>query len=71
MSSLNSWAEFAGVFRQTREAFLQHESAKAELKALMPEDVKEAIGHGLRAKRSRSGAIRFDLLEEEAKRAAV
>ena len=70
MSSSNSWAEFAGVFRQTREAFLQHENAKAELKALMPEDAKEAIGHGLRAKRSRSGAISFDL-EEEAKRARV
>jgi hypothetical protein len=71
MSSSNSWAEFAGVFRQTREAFLQHESAKAELKALMPEDAKEAIGYGVRAKRSRSGAISFDLLEEEANRATV
>jgi hypothetical protein len=28
----------------------------------MPEDAKEAIGHGVRAKRSKSGAIRFDLL---------
>ena len=28
----------------------------------MPEDAKEAIGHGLRAKRSKSGAISFDLL---------
>jgi hypothetical protein len=71
MSSSNSWAEFAGIFRQTRSAFLQHEGAKAELKALMPEDAKEAIGHGVRAKRSRSGAVSFDLLEGEAKRAAV
>ena len=29
----------------------------------MPEDAKEAIGHGIRAKRSKSGAISFDLLE--------
>ena len=29
----------------------------------MPEDAKEAIGHGVRAKRSKSGAISFDLLE--------
>jgi hypothetical protein len=71
MSSSNSWSEFAGIFRQTRSAFLQHESAKAELKALMPEDAKEAIGHGVRAKRSRSGAVSFDLLEGEAKRATV
>ena len=31
----------------------------------MPEDAKEAIGHGVRAKRSKSGAISFDLLEVE------
>ena len=66
MSSSNSWAEFAGVFCQTRSAFLQHENAKAELKGLMPEDAKEAIGHGIRAKRSKSGAVSFDLLEAEA-----
>ena len=62
MSASNSWAEFAGVFRSTRSAFLEHERAKVELKALMPEDAKEAIGHGVRAKRSKSGAISFDLL---------
>jgi predicted phage-related endonuclease len=71
MSSSNSWAEFAGVFRQTRMAFLQHENAKTELKGLMPEDAKEAIGHGLRAKRSKSGAVSFDLLEVEAGHAAL
>jgi predicted phage-related endonuclease len=71
MSSSNSWGEFAGVFRQTRDAFLQHENAKAELKGLMPEDAKEATGHGIRAKRSKSGAISFDLLEVEASDAAL
>ena len=55
MGSSNAWGEFAGVFRQTRTAFLQHENAKAELKGLMPEDAKEAVGHGIRAKRSKSG----------------
>ena len=63
MATSNSWAEFAGLFRSTRPAFLEHERSKAELKALMPEDAKEAIGHGIRAKRSKSGAISFDLLE--------
>ena len=63
MSASNSWAEFAGVFRSTRSAFLEHEKAKVELKGLMPEDAKEAIGHGVRAKRSKSGAISFDLLD--------
>jgi predicted phage-related endonuclease len=65
MSASNSWAEFAGLFRTTRQAFVDHERSKAELKALMPEDAKEAIGHGVRAKRSKSGAVSFDLLEVE------
>ena len=60
MSASNSWAEFAGLFCSTRQAFLDHERSKAELKALMPEDAKEAIGHGVRAKRSKSG-VSFDL----------
>ena len=64
MSGSNSWAEFAGLFRSTRAAFLDHERAKSELKALMPEDAKEASGHGVRAKRSKSGAVSFDLLDE-------
>jgi len=71
MSSSNSWAEFAALFRSTRGAFLDHERAKTELKALIPEDAKEAIGHGVRAKRSRSGAVRFDVLETEPGHAAV
>jgi predicted phage-related endonuclease len=71
MTSSNSWAEFAGLFRSTRQAFLEHERSKTELKALMPEDAKEAIGHGIRAKRSKSGAISFDLLLVENNRAAV
>ena len=71
MSSSNSWAEFAALFRNTRTAFLDHERAKNELKALIPEDAKEAIGHGVRAKRSRSGAVSFDVLEPEASRAAI
>jgi len=71
MSASNSWAEFADLFRTTRQAFLDHERAKSELKALMPEDAKEAIGHGVRAKRSKSGAISLDLLEAEASHAAL
>ncbi len=71
MSSSNSWAEFAGVFCQTRTAFLEHDAAKAELKKLIPEDAKEAIGHGVRARRSKSGAISFDLHDFEAGHAAL
>ena len=71
MTSSNSWAEFAARFRSTRTAFLDHERAKSELKALMPEDAKEAIGHGVRAKRSKSGAVSFDVLETEAAYAPI
>jgi hypothetical protein len=65
MSSSNSWAELAGAFRRTRNAFLEHENAKTELKKLVPEDAKEATGHGIRAKRSKSGAVSFDLVAAE------
>jgi predicted phage-related endonuclease len=71
MSASNSWAELAGLFRNTRQAFLDHERSKAELKALIPEDAKEAIGHGVRAKRSKSGAVSFDLLGVEGSHAAL
>jgi putative phage-type endonuclease len=71
MSASNSWAEFAALFCKTRSAFLDHERAKSELKALMPEDAKEAIGHGVKAKRSKSGAVSFDVLETEASHAPV
>ena len=63
MSTSNAWAEFAALFRTTRPAFLEHERSKAELKGLMPEDAKEAIGHGVRARRSKSGAVSFDVME--------
>ena len=48
------------LYRRTRPAALDHERAKTELKALVPEDAKEASGHGVRAKRSKSGAISFE-----------
>ena len=60
MSTSNSWAEFASLFRQTRQAHQDHERAKTELKALMPEDAKEATGAGVRGRRSKSGAISFE-----------
>jgi hypothetical protein len=65
MSASNSWAEWTAVYRKTRTAHQEHEGAKGELKKLVPEDAKEAIGYGLRAKRSKSGALSFDLLEAE------
>ncbi len=71
MTASNLWAEFASLFCETRKAHADHERARSELKALMPEDAKEAIGHGIRAKRSKSGAISFDLVENEAGHASL
>src|ERR1051326_3172365 len=71
MSASNSWAEFAGVFLRTREAYAEHERAKAEFKALLPEDAREGIGHGIRARRSKAGAVSFDVLERETAHAPV
>jgi predicted phage-related endonuclease len=65
MTSSNAWAEFAAVFSRTRSAHLEHEQAKAELKGLVQDDAQQAIGHGVRAKRSKSAAISFDLLNAE------
>jgi predicted phage-related endonuclease len=71
MTASNAWAKFAAIFTRTRAAHLEHEQAKTELKGLMPEDAKQAIGHGIRAKRSKSGAISFDPMTPESSRAAL
>jgi predicted phage-related endonuclease len=71
MSASNSWAEFAAVYRRTRPAFQEHEAAKADLKKLVPEDAKEAVGHGVRAKRSKSGAVSFELMDMEVANASL
>jgi predicted phage-related endonuclease len=71
MAGSNSWAEFAALYRTTRHAYVEHERAKTELKSLLPEDAKEAFGHGVRARRSRSRAVSLDLMETEAAHAPV
>ena len=71
MSGSNAWAEFANLYQLTRSAALDHDRAKTELKALVPEDAKEALGYGVRAKRSKSGAISFEVLEVETGHAAL
>jgi hypothetical protein len=71
MSGSNAWADLAGLFQATRQAALDHERSRTELKALVPADAKEAAGHGVRAKRSKSGAISFDIQGEEPHHAAI
>ena len=71
MAMSNSWAELAAVYLRTQAAHGDHELAKAELKKLVPEDAKEATGHGIRAKRSKSGSISFNALAAEVTHAPV
>jgi predicted phage-related endonuclease len=65
MASSNLWAELAATYLRTHAAHSDHEAAKTELKKLVPDDAREAFGHGLRAKRSKSGAISFSPFEME------
>ncbi|TQF38731.1 endonuclease [Bradyrhizobium sp. UNPF46] len=71
MASSNAWADFAAAYLRTKEAHGEHELAKAELKKLIPEDAREAGGHGIKAKRSKSGAISFEALAQEAADASI
>ncbi len=71
MAASNAWAQLAAIFSRTRSAHLEHEGAKAELKSLMPDDAAQAIGHGVRAKRSKSGAISFEVVSAEGSHAPV
>jgi hypothetical protein len=71
MTSSNLWAELAATYLRTKVAHGEHELAKAELKKVMPEDAKEATGHGIKARRSKSGAVSFDTLASEGTDASV
>ena len=71
MEASNSWGDLATTYLRTREAHGEHELAKTELKKLVPEDAKEAIGHGIKAKRSKSGAISFEALSVEVAHAPI
>ena len=71
MTSSNAWAEFAAIFSRTHDAHQEHERAKAELKSLVPDDAQQAFGHGIRAKRSKSGAVSLGLLDQGGTHAAL
>lgn len=53
----NSWAAAAADWVAHREAAKVHSNACVRIKALVEEDVARAFGHGVEAKRSKSGAI--------------
>jgi predicted phage-related endonuclease len=53
----NSWAAAAADWLENREAAKLHASACKTIKELVEDDVARAFGHGIEAKRSKSGAI--------------
>lgn len=65
MNGSNAWAELSCIFLGTKDAHTRHERAKDELKKLVPLDAKQAAGHGICAKRSKSGAISLEAAETE------
>jgi hypothetical protein len=71
MTSSNAWGEFAAIFSRTHDAHREHERAKAELKGLVPDDAQQAFGHGIRARRSKSGAVSLDILARGGAHAAL
>jgi len=71
MNASNSWTEFASLFCAIRQATAITSGAKSKLRGLMPEDAKEAIGHRIRARRSKTGVVSFDLVEMESRHASV
>lgn len=48
------------MYLRTREAHGEYETAKVDLKKLVPEEAQEATGHGMKARRSKSSAISFE-----------
>ena len=55
MTSSNSWAENAAIWRETISMKRRCDKAAKELRALVEPDVREATGHGVLIKRSRDG----------------
>lgn len=53
----NVWAAAAANWANHREAAKQHAAAVTQIKDLIEPDVARAFGHGIEAKRSKSGAI--------------
>jgi hypothetical protein len=49
------WGEWAKVFSDTKISHTNHEDSKKALKKLIPDDVKEATGSGIVAKRDKRG----------------
>lgn len=55
----NAWASAAVDWMANTEAAKRHANSVKALKELIPDDVSRAFGHGIEARRSKSGAVSF------------
>jgi predicted phage-related endonuclease len=62
----NGWAVAAADWIENVDAARKHAAAVKALKEAIPEDVSRAWGHGLEARRSKSGAVSFKIMPKEA-----
>jgi hypothetical protein len=60
----NAWASAAVDWLANRQAAKIHASAAASIRSLIEDDVARAFGHGIEAKRSKSGAVTIRELEK-------
>jgi predicted phage-related endonuclease len=59
MTGNNQWANLSIDYNECKAAAARFETAKKELKELVPPDASQATGHGVTVKRDRRGALRF------------
>jgi putative phage-type endonuclease len=57
MTGSNLWADCAATWLQHRDAAKEFARTEKEIKALVEADVRQASGHGIIVKRSKSGAL--------------
>lgn len=57
MTGNNEWAAFADDFIQNNSAAKKLEDAKKGIKALIPDDVKTATGHGIKATVAKNNSV--------------
>lgn len=61
MTGNNEWASLAGEYIETLVAAQRHESAKRDIKKLVPDDASKCAGHGIAINRDKRGALRFTI----------
>lgn len=57
MTGNNEWADLAETFLSNKDAAGKFDKAKDGIKKLVPVDAVEAFGHGISAKRSKTGSL--------------